>query len=101
MPALSLFGLWVTTISWSIAFLIVVSFFLYSRRRKPVMPAIPSSRLKSFVVDFTFVWVLMALLVFYIVTISMSSVVLFALGNVFVEAFLIFYIMKSRKRSHQ
>jgi hypothetical protein len=96
---LGLFDLWVITISWSIAFLILVSFFLYGKRRRPASSIGASRGIKGFISDFVFVWVLMALLIFYIVTISMRSVLLFAFGNVCVEIFLIYYINRSRKGS--
>ena len=60
------------------------------------MARMPSGR-GTFLKDFTFVWVLMFLLVFYIVTVNLRSFVLFALGNVIVEVFLVYYIFKSRK----
>lgn len=50
----------------------------------------------SIIRDFIFVWVLLGLLVFYIVTIQLGSVVLFAIGNVLVEALLIIYLSKNR-----
>jgi hypothetical protein len=94
----SLFELWVITITWSIVFLILVSFFLYRKRRTPARLETRAG-LKRFVGDFVFVWVLMALLVFYVVTIDAGSDRLFIAGNLAVELFLVYYIMKNKKRS--
>jgi hypothetical protein len=89
--------LWEVTITWGISFLVLVSFYLYGKRKRPAgMARMPSGR-GTFLKDFTFVWVLMFLLVFYIVTVNLRSFVLFALGNVIVEVFLVYYIFKSRK----
>jgi hypothetical protein len=93
----SLFTLWVITISWSIAFLIGVSLYLYSKR-KPKASANPKAGRFKFVTDFVFVWVLIFLLFFYIVTIRTSSSFFFAVGNVLVELFLAAYIWQNRKR---
>jgi hypothetical protein len=92
-----LFELWEITITWSIAFLLLVSFYLYGKRKRPAATARPPSGRGTFLKDFTFVWVLVFLLVFYIVTVDLRSFVLFAVGNVFVEIFLVYYILKSRK----
>lgn len=56
----------------------------------------------SIVKNFIFVWVLLGLLVFYIVTIQLGSIVLFAVGNIIVEALLIVYLWKnSTKKTEQ
>jgi hypothetical protein len=58
-----LFGWWIATISWSIAFPIVVSIYLYRRRiRRSAVQAGGKLRLFFF----------LGLLVFYIVTVSSS-----------------------------
>ncbi|HVP23900.1 MAG TPA: hypothetical protein VMS77_08320 [Conexivisphaerales archaeon] len=98
MAGLGLFDYWVITITWSTVFLLLVSLFLYSKRKKPAGAQAGAGRLKRSIVDFTFVWVLMALLVFYIVTIYLESFVLFALGNVVVEIFLVYYVFRNRVR---
>ena len=99
MAAFGLFELWELTITWSIAFLLLVSFFLYGKRKRPAAAAHSRASPRLFLADFTFVWVLVFLLVFYIVTIDLRSFVLFAVGNVFVEIFLVYYILKNRIRS--
>ena len=96
MVSFHLFDLWVLTISWSIAFLILVSLYLYSKKKTPRV-ATQVNGWKP-VTDFVFVWVLIFLLFFYIVTIRMSSSLLFAVGNLVVEAFLVFYIWRNRNR---
>jgi hypothetical protein len=99
LVSFGLFELWEVTITWSIAFLLLVSFFLYGKRRRPAATEHVRTSPRRFLEDFTFVWVLMVLLVFYIVTIDIRSSVLFAVGNVFVELFLVYYILKNRIRS--
>ncbi len=99
MVTLGLFELWEVTITWSTAFLLLVSVFLYGKRKRPASTEHVRTGPRKLLGDFTFVWVLMVLLVFYIVTIDLRSFVLFAVGNVFVELFLVFYILKNRIRS--
>jgi hypothetical protein len=99
LVAFGLFELWEVTITWSIAFLLLVSFFLYGKRKRPAGAEHVRVGPRKFLEDFTFVWVLMFLLAFYIVTIDLRSSVLFAVGNVFVELFLVYYILKSRIRT--
>ncbi len=97
MVSFGLFDLWVITISWSIAFLVFVSLYLYSKRKPET--SVPAKRGQfKFVTDFVFVWVLVLLLIFYVVTIRMSSSFLFAVGNILVELYLAVYIWRSRKR---
>jgi Flp pilus assembly protein TadB len=91
-----LFGWWIATISWSIAFPIVVSIYLY--RRRPLRP--PSAgRRGGPLKDFAFVWFLLGLLAFYVVSVSQGSALLFAVGNVLVEALLLVYVLRSGKDS--
>jgi hypothetical protein len=51
--------------------------------------------------DFIFVWVLLGLLIFYIVSINIGSATVFAAGNIFVEALLVAYLLKNRKRKSE
>jgi len=51
--------------------------------------------------DFVFVWVLFGLLALYIVSINISSAILFAAGNIFTEIVLIVYTVKNRTRSEK
>jgi hypothetical protein len=90
-----LFWWWIATITWSIAFPIAVSLYLYSRRpgKQPARPGRKFGLLR----DFTFVWFLVGLLVFYILTVSQGSALLFAVGNIVVEALLLLYVFRSGK----
>jgi hypothetical protein len=96
MPYAELFTWWAISISFGIAFLIGVSIYLYMNRRvcKDASQQKGAGRL---VKDFIFVWVLLGLLVLYIVSISMGSVVLFAAGNLFFEAILIIYLIRNKQ----
>ncbi len=87
-----LFVWWIATISWSIAFPIVISAYLYRRR-----PSKAGGRgaLRP-VKDFAFVWFLLGLLLFYIVAVGQGSSLLFALGNIVVEGLLLLYVLRSR-----
>jgi hypothetical protein len=84
-----LFDWWIATISWSIAFLIVVSIYLYKTRARRVR----ARGSLWWVRDFAFVWFLLALLIFYIGTVSRGSYSLFAVGNVVFEALLVLYVI--------
>ncbi|MEM0328420.1 MAG: hypothetical protein QXN53_07595 [Thermoproteota archaeon] len=88
---------WIITISWSIAFLILVSIYIYqtSRTKRKERTRTTANRLRL-VKDFVFVWILLGLLVFYIVSVNIGSAVLFAIGNIVVEIILIVYLMKNR-----
>jgi len=89
---------WAICISWSAAFLAVVSIYLYTASRKNRMKNDQTiagrPRLAR---DFVFVWILLSLLVLYIVSIDRGSSILFAAGNIIVEAALIAYTVKSGK----
>ncbi len=87
-----LFGWWIATITWSIAFPIAVSLYLY--RRRPGKRAANPERKLGLVRDFTFVWFLLGLLAFYVATVSQGSALLFAVGNILVEALLLLYIFR-------
>ncbi|MEL9914870.1 MAG: hypothetical protein QXL89_07000 [Nitrososphaeria archaeon] len=93
---------WTITISWSIAFLILVSIYLYvksrPKRKESIRTTANRLRLGK---DFMFVWVLLGLLVFYIVSVNIGSAFLFAVGNIIVEIILIVYLMKSRHKESQ
>ncbi|MEM3449467.1 MAG: hypothetical protein QXP38_11450 [Nitrososphaerota archaeon] len=93
---------WIITISWSIAFLILVSIYLYrksrAKRKESIRTTANRLRLGK---DFVFVWVLLGLLVFYIVSVNIGSAFLFAVGNIIVEIILIVYLMKSRHEESQ
>jgi uncharacterized membrane protein len=89
----SLFGVWTISITWSAVFLIAVSLYLYWDRRKRFVEGtrvLSRSRLS----DFVFVWVLLCLLAFYIVSVNLGSATFFAAGNIVAEAILLFYVLK-------
>jgi hypothetical protein len=93
-----LFTWWAISISGGIVFLTLVSIYLYAgtkAKRKE------SQRMKTnignLIKDFVFVWVLLGLLIFYIVSIQIGSATVFAAGNIFVEALLIIYLLRNRK----
>jgi hypothetical protein len=83
---------WAASIVWSIAFLIVVSLFLYLKRKGRVSGESARGKLS----DFVFVFVLVGLLALYIATINRASSLLFAVGNIVVEAILVVYTMRNK-----
>ena len=99
MRLLDLFTWWIISISWSIAFLIITGIYLYadsSAKRKE------NSHIRWNLVkltkDFVFVWFLLGLLIFYIVSVNLGSSIIFAVGNVIVEAMLIVYVVRNRQK---
>jgi hypothetical protein len=95
---LDLFQWWAACISGGSVFLTLVSIYLYvnsrARRKSSGQPKASVLKVGG---DFIFVWVLLGLLVFYIVSINIGSAVVFAAGNIFVEAILIIYLLKNKK----
>jgi hypothetical protein len=122
---IDLFTWWAISISWSIAFLIVAGFYLYAssgakhkedRRIEDRERSIEAPRervrriqLKAKVVsvskNFIFVWILLGLLVFYIFSVQLGTGTLpelvFALGNIVVEALLVFYLFRNRDKTRR
>jgi len=88
---------WAICISWSAAFLAVVSIYLYMASRKKRMKSDQAAGRSGLAKDFVFVWVLLSLLVLYIVSIDRGSSILFVAGNIIVVAVLVAYTVKSRK----
>ncbi len=99
MAGLDLFQWWAATITAGSLFLALVGVYLYvdsrGRRRNHQKQG---RNLKRLVTDFFFVWVLLGLLVFYIVSIDVGSDLMFAVGNVLVEALLVLYLIFNWKR---
>ena len=91
-----LFGWSIITITWSIIFIVGVTIYLYVKSRK-AREGSPTSLIRNF----TFVWILIILLMLYIISIKESSAILFAAGNVAVESYLIYYIMSNRTKTEQ
>ena len=96
---LDLFTWWIISISWSIVFMILVGIYLYadsSAKRKE------SKRTKWSIAglskDFVFVWALLCLLAFYIVSVDLGSAIFFAVGNIVAETFLLLYVVKRRTK---
>ena len=128
MLIIDLFTWWTISISWNITFLIVAGLYLYTssrtKRRKDaskknreqsneVRGQVDTNRVQfktraaSLSKKFIFVWILLGLLVFYILSVKLGtgifSELFFALGNIAVEALLIFYLFRNRDkpgRSH-
>ena len=90
-----LLGWWSISISWSAAFLIAVSLYLYWDSRKRLAR---STRMIGPVrmLDFLFVWALIGLLALYIVSIFRGSSMIFAAGNLVMEAVLVFYTIRNK-----
>jgi hypothetical protein len=95
---LDLFEWWAISISGGSVFLTLVSIYLYvdtrTRRKKSKQM---KTNISDLMKDFVFVWVLLGLLIFYIISIQTGSAALFAIGNIFVEALLIIYSLRNRK----
>jgi hypothetical protein len=95
-PYPELMGIWAVCITWSALFLTAVSIYLYMGSRKNRKESAHATSGFGFVRDFVFVWVLLGLLGLYIVSIDRGSSILFASGNIVVEALLIAYTAKNR-----
>lgn len=102
MLSFDLFAWWAATISGGIVFLVVVSIYLYAnsktiRKEK----GIATVRKPNVGKDFIFVWVLIGLLVFYIISVNIGSSLVFAAGNIMVEVLLIAYLVRNRQEKPQ
>ncbi|MGD0028438.1 MAG: hypothetical protein ABSC91_05815 [Candidatus Bathyarchaeia archaeon] len=124
MLTIDLFVWWAISISWSIVFLTVASFYLYASSRAKrkedtreetkrkmndehsVRTRAYKTQLKatarSIAKNFIFVWILLGLLVFYIFSVQLGtgtlSEAVFAVGNIVVEALLVFYLVRNRDK---
>jgi cobalamin synthase len=102
MSDTDLFAWWAIIISAGTIFHTLVSIYLYkntkARREKSERTA---KNAISLVKNFVFVWVLLGLLVFYIVSIQVGSDTVFAAGNIFVEAILIVYLIRNRMKESE
>lgn len=102
MPSLDLFTWWAITISGGSIFLTLVSIYIYAgtkarRKESGQTTANVANKMK----DFVFVWVLLGLLIFYIVSIQIGSIVIFAAGNILVEVLLIVYLLRNRTKKSE
>lgn len=95
MPFQDLFTWWILSISWSIAFLTAVSIYIYIK--SPGCKKSNQTKTSTFDLakDFIFVWILLGLLIFYILSVSIGSAFIFAVGNIAVETILILYLTKN------
>jgi predicted metal-binding membrane protein len=99
MTDLDLFTWWAICITGGSIFLALVSIYLYSdKKKKRQEDAQPIAHVSVMLKDFVFVWVLLGLLIFYIISIKIGSAAIFAVGNILVEALLIIYLVKNRTR---
>jgi len=121
---IDLFAWWAISISWSIAFLIAAGLYLYSSSRAKHTEDAEKEKsrqsretgedksahkiqLKTKAIttskNFIFVWILLGLLIFYIFSVKLGtgkvSELVFALGNITVEALLIFYLFHNRDKN--
>lgn len=102
MAELDLFQWWAISITGGSIFLTLVSIYLYSgSRTRRERPSSKVRGLTRILTDFIFVWVLLGLLIFYIVSINIGSATVFAAGNIFVEALLVAYLLRNRKRKSE
>ncbi len=100
MPDLDLFGWWAVSISGGSIFLTLVSIYLYAGSRKKCNKGEQEAvSIGTIVKNFMFVWVLLSLLVFYIVSIQIGSAAIFAAGNIVVEVILVIYLVRNRTKS--
>jgi Flp pilus assembly protein TadB len=77
---------------------IAASIYLYQRRKRATGPP-AGGRITRSARDFVFVWMLLALLILYVVSIGQGSYLLFAIGNIVVETLLIIYVMRIGRAS--
>jgi len=98
MAEIDLFLWWAASISGGSVFLTLVSIYLYvSSRAKRKDEKSIKKKPSRILTDFVFVWVLLGLLVFYIVSINIGSAAIFAVGNIIVEILLLVYLIKNKQ----
>ena len=98
MAEIDLFLWWAASISGGSVFLTLVSIYLYvSSRAKRKDESSLRRKPSRILTDFVFVWVLLGLLVFYIVSINIGSAAIFAVGNIIVEILLLVYLIKNKQ----
>jgi hypothetical protein len=93
-----LFAWWASTISAGTIFLVAVSIYLYldSRKKREIATTTTLVRIGK---GFVFVWALLGLLALYLISINRGSSLLFAAGNILVEAILVLYVVRNRTKS--
>jgi O-antigen/teichoic acid export membrane protein len=100
MAIIDLFQWWAATISAGSLFLTLVGVYLYleSKKKRKEVERKGKRSIRRLLTDFIFVWVLLGLLIFYIVSIDIGSDWVFAAGNVLVEAALVVYVVKNKTK---
>jgi F0F1-type ATP synthase assembly protein I len=78
--------------------MIATGIYLYVNSRAERKEDGQKQSLAKVIKDFTFSWILLGLLIFYIVTIYLGSAPLFAAGNIVVEVILIVYCVRNRTK---
>jgi hypothetical protein len=79
--------------------MIAIGIYLYVGSRDQRKKDAQKWSLVKLLKDFTFTWILLGLLIFYIISIKISGFTIFAIGNVVVEVILILYGIRSRVRA--
>jgi hypothetical protein len=79
--------------------MIAIGIYLYTSSRAQRKEGTQKWSLVKLFKDFTFTWILLGLLIFYIISIKISSLTIFAIGNIMVEVILILYGIRSRGRA--
>jgi L-asparagine transporter-like permease len=93
----NLFAWWAATISGGSIFQVLVAIYIYIKQRKKRKESKKKTKnVVDLLKEFIFVWILLGLLVFYMISIRISSATIFAVGNIFVEVILIVYLMKNK-----
>jgi hypothetical protein len=79
--------------------MIAIGVYLYTSSRAQRKQGNQKWSLVKLLKDFTFTWILLGLLVFYIVSIEIGSSTIFAIGNIVFEVILILYGIRNRGRA--
>jgi len=100
LAGIDLFQWWAATITAGTTFLMFVGVYLYvdSREKRHGNRLETKKPFLRLLQDFTFVWVLLGLLVFYIATIAIGSDMIFVAGNIVVEIMLLVYLLRNRTK---
>lgn len=102
LSELDLFPWWAIIITGGSIFLALVSIYLYTDSRTRTNRRSQGARKKvRLLKSFVFVWVLLGLLIFYIISIRIGSALVFAVGNILVEILLIVYLLKNKTTSSE
>jgi hypothetical protein len=100
LPYQELFTWWAIVIGAGIGFIVIVSVYLYVSQLKKLKE---NTQTKTGIIrigkDFVFVWVTLILLTLYIVSIGNSSSLIFALGNIIIEIFMVIVLLKNKSKS--